>query len=99
MLAFTMQFSRYGRNKGPLGASAPRRPRPFESAPIESGCFLRTQQCAHPAGRPPRSFGTTAKAARLLAARSRASRMNSQCSTRKHGRPGERMPPEGAGAP
>src|SRR5487761_1816660 len=25
--------------------------------------------------------------------------MNSQCSTRKHGRPGERMPPEGAGAP
>jgi len=24
---------------------------------------------------------------------------NSQCSTRKHGRPGERMPPEGAGAP
>ena len=25
--------------------------RPFESAPIESGCFLRTQQCAHSARR------------------------------------------------
>jgi hypothetical protein len=33
MLAFTVQFSRYGRNKGPLGASAPRGPRPLESAP------------------------------------------------------------------
>ena len=33
ILAFTMQFSRYGRNKGSLGASAPREPRPFESAP------------------------------------------------------------------
>jgi hypothetical protein len=72
--------------------------RPFESAPIESGCFLRTQQCAHPATR------SGARSARrrgggVLAARSRASWMNSQCSTRKHGRPGERMPPEGAGAP
>jgi len=46
MLAFTVQFSRYGRNKDSLGASAPRESRPFESAPIESGCFLRTQQCA-----------------------------------------------------
>ena len=34
MLAFTVQFSRYGRNKSPLGASAPRRLRPFESASL-----------------------------------------------------------------
>ena len=41
--------------------------RPFESAPTESGCFLRTQQCAHPARRsgarsalPPRRRGVLA---------------------------------------
>jgi hypothetical protein len=72
--------------------------RPFESAPIESGCFLRTQQCAHPASAFTRPFRRR-RGGGVLAARSRADWMNSQCSTRKHGRPGERMPPEGAGAP
>jgi len=65
----------------------------------QSGCLLRTQQCAHPARRSVRSFRPPAEAGGILAASSRASWMNSQCSTRKHGRPGERMPPEGAGAP
>jgi len=46
-----------------------------------------------------RPFHPAAEAGSVLAAPSRASWMNSQCSTRKHGRPGERMPPEGAGAP
>jgi hypothetical protein len=46
--------------------------RPFESAPWKSGCFLRTQQCAHPARRSIRPFGITAKAVHLLAALSRA---------------------------
>jgi hypothetical protein len=73
--------------------------RPYESAPWKSGCLLRTQQCAHPARRSVRSFRPVAEAGDVLTAASRASRMNSQCSTRKHGRPGERMPPEGAGAP
>jgi hypothetical protein len=65
----------------------------------QSGCLLRTQQCAHPARRSVRSFRPPAEAGGVLAASSRASWMNSQCSTRKHGRPGERTPPEGAGAP
>ena len=41
--------------------------------------------------RPPRGERTNRAAPEM--------RPNSQCSTRKHGRPGERMPPEGAGAP
>jgi hypothetical protein len=56
MLASTMQFSRYGRNHAsrPPIRKVPTA-RPFESAPIESGCFLRTQQCARSRrlGRPP----------------------------------------------
>ena len=56
MLAFTVQFSRYGQNQGPLSASALGGPRPFESASFESGCFLRTQQCArNPSPQRPRS--------------------------------------------
>src|SRR5580692_10984194 len=61
--------------------------RPYESAPWKSGCLLRTQQCAHPARRSARSFRPVAEAGDVLTAASRASRMNSQCSTRKHGRP------------
>jgi hypothetical protein len=94
MLAFTVQFSRYGRNKGPLGASAPRGPRPsntlilcppegitltsngkirvlVESAPYKSGCFLRTQQRAHPARRSVRSFRKLTEVRSVLAAPSR----------------------------
>ena len=73
--------------------------RPFESAPIESGCFLRTQQCAHPARRSVRSFRALAEAGSVLTAPSRASWMNSQCSTRKHGRPVTHSVTRGAGAP
>ena len=72
--------------------------RPFESAPTESGCFLRTQQCARsPSPRRP-SFRSPPRGERTNRVASE-SKPNSQCSTRKHGRPGERMPPEGAGAP
>ena len=47
MLAFTVQFSRYGRKPGSLGASAPRESRPVRGiSPKRSGCFLRTQQRA-----------------------------------------------------
>jgi hypothetical protein len=46
-----------------------------------------------------RPFGITAKAVHLLAAPSRASWMNSQCSTRKHGRPVTQSVTTGAGAP
>jgi len=66
--------------------------------PGKSGCFLRTQQCArNPAVRRP-PFRSP-QGGSVLAGSPQASEPNSQCSTRKHGRPGERMPPEGAGAP
>ena len=35
MLAFTMQFSRYGRNKGLQGASALFQPQPFRVSPAK----------------------------------------------------------------
>jgi hypothetical protein len=72
--------------------------RPYESAPIESGCFLRTQQCARRLGpHGPRSAAPRGES--VLTGPFQPREPNSQCSTRKHGRPGERMPPEGAGAP
>ena len=53
MLAFTMQFSRYGRA---TAYSALRgeafRLWPFEVEAPTSGCFLRAQQRAHPARAP-----------------------------------------------
>ena len=70
-----------------------------ESAPWVSGCFLRTQQRAHPARRSVRSFRCPAEAGSVLAAPSRASRVNSQCSTRKHGRPATQTVTKGANAP
>jgi hypothetical protein len=100
MLASTMQFSRYGRNhasRPPIrkvstaGRSSQR--------PGKSGCFLRTQQCAR------KSLPRQALVPQLPRGEERTNRValakkpNSQCSTRKHGRPGERLPPEDAGAP
>jgi hypothetical protein len=101
MLAFTVQFSRYGRNQE---YSAPHPRRPFVPAvssqrPKRSGCFLRTQQRAHSPGRSLRSFGGAAGAGCLLTARSRAGQVNSQCSTRKHGRPRRHSLRKSAGAP
>ena len=66
MLAFTVQFSSYGRKPGSLGASALGRPRPFESAPFESGCFLRTQQCARNSFRFPPSFRSSPEGKSVL---------------------------------
>ena len=72
--------------------------RPFKKAPAESGCSLRTQQCARPRRVHAPSFRRPRRES-VLTGRLQQRRPNSQCSTRKHGRPGERMPPEGAGAP
>jgi hypothetical protein len=46
-----------------------------------------------------RSFREPTEAGGVLAAPSRASRVNSQCSTRKHGRPRRHSLRKGAGAP
>jgi len=96
MLAFTMQFSRYGRNKGPLDASASRGPRPCESAPC--GCFLRTQQRARSSLRCLPSFRSPVRE-NVLTEQRQEIEPNSQCSTRKHGRPVTRSVTRGAGAP
>ena len=72
--------------------------RPHESAPAESGCLLRTQQCAPNPRLHASSFRSPPRGERTNRTAPEG-RPNSQCSTRKHGRPGERMPPEGAGAP
>jgi hypothetical protein len=99
MLASTMQFSRYGRNHAsrppirkvsPAGRSSQR--------PGKSGCFLRTQQCARSRRLDRPSFRSSPKGERTNRV-TLARKPNSQCSTRKHGRPGERLPPEDAGAP
>jgi hypothetical protein len=123
MLAFTMQFSRYGRNHA-SGTSirrsllAGRLSRPA----LESGCFLRTQQRAHPAAAvntlilttcqelvltvtpklehsSVRSFRRLTEVSSVLAALSRRGGVNSQCSTRKHGRSRSRSLRKSAGAP
>ena len=71
MLASTVQFSRYGRNHGLLGLHpATAQARPFESAPIESGCFLRTQQRAHSARRSVRLVPQPRRSGSVLAAQS-----------------------------
>src|ERR1700730_18563147 len=93
MLAFTVQFSSYGRDKGPLGASAPCGPRPFESAPY--GCFLRTQQRARSSFRCLPSFRCPLKE-NVLTGQSQESEPNNQCSTRKHGRPATHTVTRGA---
>jgi len=64
----------------------------------QSGCLLRTQQCARRPGLHRPSFRDS-QGEGVLTGSFQPREPNSQCSTRKHGRPGERMPPEGAGAP
>ena len=72
--------------------------RPFESAPIESGCFLRTQQCARRPGLHRPSFrGSQGEG--VLTGSFQPREPNSQCSTRKHGRPVTQSVTTGAGAP
>jgi len=100
MLASTMQFSRYGRNhasRPPVREASPAGR--SSKATAKGGCPLRTQQCARPppARRP--SFRSPPEGKSVLTGSPRGGRPNSQCSTRKHGRPGEHAPPEGAGAP
>ena len=77
---------------GPLAGRTSQRPG-------KSGCLLRTQQCARRPGLHRPSFRSPPEGESVLTGPIRVRRPNSQCSTRKHGRPGERMPPEGAGAP
>ena len=72
--------------------------RPFESAPIESGCFLRTQQCARTSPPSRALVPQTPKGERTSRAAPEG-KPNSQCSTRKHGRPVTRTVTRGAGAP
>ena len=73
--------------------------RPFESAPWKSGCFLRTQQCARspPLRRP--SFRSSPEGEERTNRVALAREPNSQCSTRKHGRPVTHSVTRGAGAP
>jgi len=99
MLASTMQFSRYGRNhaSGPPIRKVPTA-RPFESAPTKAAASSGPNSVLTQRG------GRRARSARrrgggVLAARSRPGRMNSQCSTRKHGRPVTHSVTRGAGAP
>jgi len=99
MLASTMQFSRYGRNH----ATRP----PIRRASRAGRSSQRPSKAAASSG--PNSVltqrgGRRARSARrrgggVLAARSRPGRMNSQCSTRKHGRPVTHSVTRGAGAP
>jgi hypothetical protein len=98
MLAFTMQFSRYGRDKSPPRANAQDRPRPLEKAPRkrlppQDPTACPPSQATH-APVPQAPAGES-----VLAAPSRPGRVNNQCSTRKHGRRGRRSLPDGAGAP
>ena len=85
MLAFTVQFSRYGRNR-------------TYSAPVQGpfGQAVRgsaLSEAAAPSG--PNSVPSTIRADEI----NTLGMLNSQCSTRKHGRRDERVPSDGAGAP
>jgi len=99
MLASTMQFSRYGRNH----ATRP----PIRRASRAGRTSQRPSKAAASSGpnsvpgTPPAASPRSAapKKGSVLTGLPQAGEPNSQCSTRKHGRPGERVPPEGAGAP
>jgi hypothetical protein len=101
MLAFTVQFSRYGRNRSLLGTPSGMpfgravRVSALSEAAASSGpnsvLIQPGAPCARSADPPERES--------VLTAPSRASRMNSQCSTRKHGRPRRRSLRKDAGAP
>ena len=100
MLAFTMQFSRYGRNRSVLGTPsgvpfgwAVRGKRPNE-ATASSGpnSVLGTLSVACP-----RSVAPVKE--NVLTEQSQESEPNNQCSTRKHGRPATHAVTRGAGAP
>ncbi len=99
MLAFTVQFSRYGRNQAysaPIPGNLPAWP--YEVSPAEAAApsgpnSVLTQSddpCARSASR---------REDRLLTAPSRPAQVNNQCSTRKHGRPVTHTVTRGAGAP
>jgi hypothetical protein len=99
MLAFTVQFSRYGRNPAYSAPDRDLSARPLESAAPESGCFLRTQQRArliHPRSPP---FRSSPAGESVLTGNRKGHQPNSQCSTRKHGHPATRSVTRGAGAP
>ena len=66
--------------------------------PGKSGCLLRTQQCARSPALPRPSFRSP-RGGSVLTGPIRARGSNSQCSTRKHGRPPRHSPGKGAGAP
>jgi hypothetical protein len=98
MLASTMQFSRYGRNHAsgpPIREARPQAVRVSAHRkrllPQDPTVCSESSPSQALVPRPPRGERTNRAAPEM--------RPNSQCSTRKHGRPGERMPPEGAGAP
>jgi len=78
----------------PGGPSAGRSSQRPSKAAASSGpnSVLGAETSARPRSAAPRRES-------VLTGSPRSRKPNSQCSTRKHGRPGERMPPEGAGAP
>ena len=89
MLAFTMQFSRYGRKLGSLGASAPRELKPVSNRVSALRKQLLPQDptvCSEPL---PLSVlvPLLPVGENVLTEQPQKSGPNSQCSTRKHGRP------------
>jgi hypothetical protein len=80
----------------PPARTSGERPRPATEDPGRTR-FLRTQQRAHPGSRPaspvPRPEGN------VLAGKKEKTQVNSQCSTRKHGRPATQTVTTGANAP
>jgi hypothetical protein len=78
-----------------------RQPRPAKRKPRhQTGTrFLRTQQRAHREPAPPPPFRTPPAGGTYWTGGRNPPPVNSQCSTRKHGRPGGHTPPAAPGAP
>jgi len=89
MLASTVQFSRNGQHHSRHPASAEGGSWPVLKTRAKARS-LRTQQRAHPGQAIKAPVPPPSRKGSVLAAPSRAGRVNSQCSTRKHGRPASR---------
>jgi hypothetical protein len=96
MLASTVQFSRNGQHHRPRPRTSEDRPRPVlktRAKPASSG------PNSVPTRGPPRLPRSPPRKERVLAGRKKRPQVNSQCSTRKHGRPARHSLTSGAFAP
>jgi hypothetical protein len=99
MLAFTVQFSRYGRKPSPARRIRARQAQARMSQ-RHAKRLLPQDPTACPEPSPSASPRSAApRRGSVLTGRPQESEPNNQCSTRKHGRPATHAVTRGAGAP